>query len=420
MGAFALLGWLIGTSVFPPAEHRVEVAASNDVASRLESWTRTAAIVPLHAKLSFTPDAWVVDWLSALEHSGHLVTWSGTPAAVAMTLEASADPRGGTRIDLAAPPATALLVRDDASVIDSVTVRQLGARVTSPSTVGTVTATTGAQRVSATTPPASSQKAIVVIGRAGWEGKFIASALEERGWKVVVRFSIAPNVDVSERGAGALMLDTSRVAAVVAVDTTVARYSSEIARFVRSGGGLVLAGAASLAPSIADLAPGALGTRVRPATEPTDTIGLGATGFYPVSALRADGVEIERRPAGVAIAARRVRAGRVLQVGYDDSWRWRMAGGPGSVAAHRDWWANVVGSVAYSPAVAAPDSAPAGVPSDVQSAAPLAAMVDRIGPARSGPPSNGPHGPIDRRIFVTLIMILLLAEWTSRRLRGLR
>jgi hypothetical protein len=171
-----------------------------------------------------------------------------------------------------------------------------------------------------------------------------------------------------------------------------------------------------LAPSVAALAPGTLSGRLRPAVEPKDTISLGATGFYPVSALRPDGIVLERRAGGVAIAARRIGAGRVVQVGYDDSWRWRMAGGAGSVAAHRNWWSHVVGSVAYVPAAARP----ARTESNAENSAPLAAMVERLGAARSGPPSNGPMGPLDRRIFITLIMILLLAEWTSRRLRGLR
>jgi hypothetical protein len=86
------------------------------------------------------------------------------------------------------------------------------------------------------------------------------------------------------------------------------------------------------------------------------------------------------------------------------------------VAAHRNWWSHVVGSVAYVPAAARP----ARTESNAENSAPLAAMVERLGAARSGPPSNGPMGPLDRRIFITLIMILLLAEWTSRRLRGLR
>jgi len=144
---------------------------------------------------------------------------------------------------------------------------------------------------------------------------------------------------------------------------------------------------------------------------PADTIGLGATGFYPVASLARDAIALERRAGGVAIAVRRVGAGRVMQIGYDDSWRWRMAGGPGSEAAHRDWWSRLVSTVAYAPPVG--DEAGTG-------AAPLAAMVGRLGPPRPLPAGARGAPPVDRRIYMTLIIVLLLAEWGSRRLRGLR
>jgi hypothetical protein len=256
-------------------------------------------------------------------------------------------------------------------------------------------------------------RAIVIIGQAGWEGKFIASALEERGWPVIARFTVAPTVDVTQ-GASPLVIDTSRVAAVVAVDTTIARLGEVVARFVQSGGGLVLAGSSGSAASVAALAPGAVAERFRPASLPRDTIGLGSTGFYPVSRIKDDGVALERRTGGVSIAARRVGAGRVVQVGYDDSWRWRMAGAPGSEAAHRAWWSRVVGSVAYVPGDTADST------HNTNESAPLARLVDRLGPARAAAPAAPGRGPVDPRILITLIMLLLLTEWASRRMRGLR
>jgi hypothetical protein len=368
--------------------------------------------VRLHGDFATTPDAWVIDWLAALAHSGHAMTWSGSPPAVAMTSEALADPRHGVRIDVVAPSRTPVVLRDSASVIDSVRVTQLGATVVTPIVVGLIRGDAGGQGFSAVAPDSARLRNIVVIGDAGWEGKFIASALEERGWPVVARFHVAPSVDVAQ--GVALPLDTSRVAAVVAIDTTIQSLGAAIERFVRSGGGLVLAGPASLAAAVAPLRPGSLDARTRPSTLPTDTIGLGATGFYPVTALKADGVALERRAGGVAVAARRVGAGRVLQIGFDDSWRWRMAGGPGSEIAYGDWWARAVASVAYSSA-ATPSltNAPAA-------SAPTAHLIDRLGPSRQIAADQVPRAPLDRRLLLALIMILLLAEWSSRRLRGLR
>jgi hypothetical protein len=368
--------------------------------------------VALHTESATSPEAWIVDWLAALGHSGHAVTWSGGPPAVAMSVEALPDPNGAMRIDVATPAQTSVVLRDDASVIDSLRVKQLGGTVVTPMLVGRVVGSAAGQIFSAPASASPRLRAIAVIGAASWEGKFIASALEERGWPVIARFHVAPSVDVAE--GGVLPLDTSRIAALVALDTTIESLGVELQRFVRSGGGLVLAGPASRAASVAALSPGSLAPRTRPALRSADTIGLGSTGFYPVNAMKPDGVVLDRRADGIAIAARRVGAGRVLQVGYDDSWRWRMAGGVASEREHREWWTRAVGSVAYVPG--APDEVHLRSPES----APLAYLVSRLGPAQSAPASAMTRSAVDRRILMALIMILLLSEWASRRLRGAR
>lgn len=413
IGAFALLGWLLGASIMPAPGRRVTRASQTDVETKLAEWTRLPSSVALHGDFSTTPSAWAIDWLSALKHSGHAVTWSGSPPPVALTAEATADPRGSVRVSVAAPSDDRVSLRDDASVIDSVHVSNLGGSVTVPLLVGDVRANVRSQIAIASPPDSVPLKTIVVIGGAGWEGRFVVAALEERGWPVVARFAVAPNVDVTQ-GAGSLVLDTARVAAVVAIDTVVQRFGGAIARFVRSGGGLVLAGQSSSAPAAAPLAPGATGTRFRPAVLPRDTLDLGSTGFFPVTSLKPDAIPLERRTGGIAIAARRVGAGRVIQVGYDDSWRWRMAGAAGSENAHREWWSNIVSAVAYVPERTRSAAAVS------LSSAPLALLVDRVGPARATAPAGIGRAAIDRRLILAFIMILLIAEWASRRLRGMR
>jgi len=163
----------------------------------------------------------------------------------------------------------------------------------------------------------------------------------------------------------------------------------------------------------ASIAPGSIGVRFRPAVLPRDTLDLGSTGFFPVAQLKPDAIAIERRTGGVAIAARRVGAGRVIQVGYDDSWRWRMAGADGSEAAHREWWSRIVTAVAYVPQSATTSSRSA-------QSAPVAMLVDRVGPARGSPPAGAKRRPVDQRLILAAIMILLSTEWASRRLRGLK
>ena len=57
-------------------------------------------------------------------------------------------------------------------------------------------------------------------------------------------------------------------------------------------------------------------------------------------ALASDAVPLEARDGRVIAAARRVGAGRVVQLGYDETWRWRLAGSGDAPAAHRDYWSH--------------------------------------------------------------------------------
>jgi hypothetical protein len=410
VGSFALLGWLIGSTIIPRSGARVERVSAPDIAARLTDWTRTATPLIVHAELPAVPAPWIVSWMAALRHSGKSVRWTGEPPAVAISAQAAPDPVGGVRIDVAAPTAAFVRLADDASTLDTVRVSGVGASVASPIAVGAIRAEVGDQRAASRVLDSARVRAVLIVGGASWEGKFIAAALEERGWPVLARYSVAPNVEVTQ--GTALAIDTSRIAVVIAIDSTVQSLGTPLERFVRAGGGLILAGSAGRAPLARVLAPGAVGERTRPRVTRRDTIRLGTTGFYPVANLREEGVVLERRAGAIAVAARRYGAGRVIQAGYDDTWRWRLAGEPGAETAHREWWSRVVASAAYVPLAAA-----GGAPG--YDSAPLAGLVEALGAPRAGA-AGVPHAPLDRRIFMVLIMLLLLAEWTSRRLRGLR
>jgi hypothetical protein len=415
VGAFAVLGWLLGTSIIPLKSGRLERLTTSELATRLPRLTRSSGNIAIHVAMPTTPEPWQTDWLRALDHSGRTLSWSGSPPAVAMSVEPIADPDGGMRVDIAAPNGSVVALHDDASAIDSVRIANLGATVATPIAVGTIRGRVNDQTFSSPATDSVHLRSVMVVGAAGWEGKYIVSALEERGWPVVARFTVAPNVDVTE---GTIQsLDTSRVGVLIAIDSTVATLGSSVERFVRAGGGLVLAGPAASAKNVASIAPGTISRRTRPNVKPSDTVRLGSTGFYPV-ALKDDGIALEKRPDGVAVAARRVGAGRVVQVGYDDSWRWRMAGISGSERAHREWWSRLVASVAYAP-IARATPLPGAPAVSNAAAAPVAALTDRLGPPRVLA-SDIPSPPIDRRWLIALMMLLLLVEWASRRLRGLR
>src|SRR5205814_1528405 len=166
-------------------------------------------------------------------------------------------------------------------------------------------------------------------------------------------------------------------------------------------------------------------------------LNLATLPLVPIASLRDDAIPLEKRGAAVTSAARRFGAGRVLQLGYDDSWRWRMAGGDTGLRDHRQWWTRQVSSVAYASHIprashegrekAASLFAPTanrlggsgGSSSAPDDPAPLSDLVANIGPATSMGlmSSSGPSSDYIRWLFM-LLVAALVAEVASRRTRG--
>jgi hypothetical protein len=259
-------------------------------------------------------------------------------------------------------------------------------------------------------------KPVLVLGAAGWESKFTIAALEERGWRVASRVRVAPNVDVTQGPLGAI--DTARYSAVIALDSSAASSAGAVARYVRDGGGVIVAGAAARIGGVSAIVPGGVGRRVAgvagAVASAAPRTGLGV---FPVTALTRDAVALESRDDLVTVAARRVDAGRVVQSGYDETWRWRMAGGDEAAAAHREWWSRLVAAVAYAPLVAR-----AAASSELVDETPLASLIHALGPpatidARLAPTRDGAR---TTRVLFALVVGALVLEWASRRLRGAR
>jgi hypothetical protein len=191
-----------------------------------------------------------------------------------------------------------------------------------------------------------------------------------------------------------------------------------LARYVASGGGLILAGNAASNDAFALLRVGTTGrVKSAPMTQSGKGTTLRSLPLAPLVGLPRDAVVLERRDEDVAVAARRHVAGRVLQIGYVDSWRWRMSGGETSVADHRAWWTHAVASVAYATRISNPlatDSALDG--------APFAKLIASLGqPVAHLTVIGAPlSASISAKWLLALLAMCLLAEWTSRRLRGAR
>lgn len=410
-------------SARPTEPAGTRVAREGDLAVALARWTISS---PDTAIVRFTrpPAPAARDWLVALRRAGSVVRWSGrglTPLAA--TVEPVPEPGGAARIAIAGPPGASAMLADDAGALGSVVAGRAGGSVTGVQTSGTVTATTPGAVVRVESPPALTLRRVLVLGSAGWESKFVVAALEERGWTVDARLMVAPGVSVTQGSPAEL--DTSRYSAVVVLDTTAAPWAGRIARYVLSGGGAILAGEASRPRALAVIAPGTIGARVNGVPDAiTGRQPLAGLPLFPIARLRPDAVPLARRDAMVAVAARRAGAGRILQSGYAESWRWRMEGGDNASGAHRAWWSNAVSSVAYAPATMRQPVTGAEARATLASvidAAPFAHLIGALGDAV--PAAGAPRGAATRVRGVWLLagiaVMALLAEWTSRRLRSL-
>ena len=428
VASIAMLAWMLWLSLDSGRPEMVVSARSVGLDPALRAWTR-AGTAPdrIAAQFDSTPSPTQRDWLGALRSAGRTVTWSGDLPATAISVRRVASPQGGFMIQTAAPEGARVRLFDDVGVLDTANAHAGGARFAIPFSAGIITARVGGTVASAGEPDSITIKRLLVIGRAGWESKFVVAALEEDDWKVDARMRIAPGVNVTQ-GANA-EIDTARYSAVIALDESAAPYSAAIAGFVSTGGGLVLSGTAASLDAFAGVRPGAPG-RVTGgavlASEP-GAISLRSLSLIPVSGLKGDAIVLERRDGAAAVAVRRHVAGRVLQQGYVDTWRWRMSGDDQSLAAHRAWWTRSVAGVAYAPNLRSHEMVEADrigllVPlRRLRDNAPYARMIASLGEAtgQSGLSVAG-AGSISGGWMFAFLSFFLLAELASRRFRGRR
>jgi hypothetical protein len=413
--SLALVAFALWRLVAGPRSGGVVQVASSALARNLPA-LEAANTAALHVAFDAAPTPAERDALAAMAHAGTRVTWSGEALAPLAPLVAVArrarEPGRPVLVSVASTGSVAL--SDGLGALDTVPAGRAvpGATVAAGLPSGALAARSGGTRVPVGVPAPGALRPVLVVGRAGWEAKFTVAALEEQGWSVQERLFVAPGAVVTQGQASAP--DTSRYSAVVALDTTLGSIAPSIVRFVRDGGGLVLLADAANAPAVRAIAPARAGARRLAAARSFDVAEpVGAMALFPLESPRADAVRLGARGALVTMAARREGAGRVLQAGFDETWRWRMQGGAGAVAAHRAWWSGLVASVAYVP-FAPP---PAGADAASAEGAPLARLVDALGP----PVASVPRGAPPRRLPVWLLpalLLSLLAEWASRRWRG--
>ena len=414
----ALLVWSLALALGWGGKGAVERASTETLSEALVRWTTVARPERVHVAFDHAPSLVERDWLAALVGAGTQVSWSGPSLMpTALALEPRADPAGGVEVSVAAPAGALVVLRDTLGPLDSARVEALGGvRAYIPRPRATLDAAVGAVVARAALADSLELKRLLVLGAAGWETKFAVAALEERGWRVDAEVRVSPQTTVRQGSVTAI--DTSRYSAVLVLDTTAAAYAERIGRYVRSGGGLVLWSPAVDAPRLAALAPGrgrgaVIEDEGRP---PSDSAPRQALSIAPITGLVPEAVVLERRGEHVTLAARRLGAGRVVETGYVNTWRWRMAGGEDAPEQHRTWLAGLVASVAYVGRLEAGQVPPSN-------AAPLATLIDRLGPAVVAEEVEA-GGGLDRAVLARWLFaslcLALLAEWASRRTRGAR
>ena len=416
LGIVAISAWILNAAL--PRTSPVVSVPGDELGDALPTWTRDGEVDAVHVRVDRTPDETASAWLAALRRAGVEVSWKGEGLIpVALETFATANPAGGT-IVLASAGADAAVVSDALGSLDTLDLAGSGnlISVRLASLEGDVTVLSGTQPARATPAPHAEPKRLYVAGAAGWEAKFVIAALEEAGWEVDARLFVAPGHDVVQGTGTRAALDTSRHSAVILIDSMAAESVRGVESFVRAGGGVVLAGEASRARRVADLVSWRAGERESAplGTLPGDSLWRGLS-RVPLELPTTDergAVAIEIRAGQPIVVARRYYAGRVLGVGYDETWRWRMAGGEQSVGDHRAWWSRLVSSAARRPASSDADAA---------GAAPVAELHRVLGPSDDVVPMDAgiPRGALSHALGLVALGALLL-EWILRRARGAR
>ncbi len=424
--AFACMATLLWHMLTPSTTDRVggTVGADGALDTPLAELIRTRAET-LIVSLAGAPDARARATLRAVRGTGRVIRLT-TPRALTATAVAVEDEWraiGGARMQAVGSNATAAVFSDGAGLLDTVRLAASGVRMSAGPLQGPLRVASATSRASVSswraTLPLTARA--LVVGEASWESRFLVAALEEAGWPVDVSVSLSPKVTIAQ---GSARIPTiARHAVTIVLPGAPTATLAALPAFVRAGGGVILVGDAARAPGLAAVRAGA--------PLPAVTGEAGAEGsamprdgldLDPIGALAAGSVALESRDGRTAVAARRIGAGRVVQVGYENSWLWRMAGNDDAPAAHRRWWTALVSSVVAQRAPVR--NLVLDAEHDTLDAAPLASLARDLGlptieATSTASISRSFIASVDPRWLLAIAMLSLVASWTLRRWRGL-
>ena len=422
IASMALLLWrLLATST--PVRVVAAVGSNGALDTPFPALLRSAADT-MDIAINGVPDVRTRAMLRALRGSGHTLRLSAPRALppLAIAVEDEWKAIGSSRLQVVANDSAVASVADDAGLLDSMRLTTTGAHAASGPVQGVLRVADAASHASVASlrAGAPSSARVLVLGDATWESRFLISALEEDGWPVDAAVSLSPKVTVSQGTTRSP--STARHAIVVLLPGASSSAVSTLPQFVRAGGGLVIVGEAARLGGLGALRVGTPGATIagelgaEASEEPRHGLDL-----VPMMSVSTAAVVLERRDGMTAVAARRLGAGRVVQVGYDNSWLWRMAGDDASPAAHRRWWTTLLSSIVPMRAPRATIALDAE--HDTLDAAPLASLVRDFGspvvrPAAVIPVNQLSIAAIDPRWILALAVVSLVASWVIRRWRG--
>jgi hypothetical protein len=419
----ALVLWLLAAPV-GRGTLRTVVSPNGATDTPLPVLLRSAAET-VDVTLAGVPDARTRATLRALRGSGHVVRlFAPRPlASLATAAEEEWRATGRTRIQVVSSDSSLASLRDAAGLIDSVRVGPAGLQPGSGPVQGAfaIDASTARASVAPLIAGAPAVARVLVLGDATWESRFLVASLEEAGWPVDAGLTLSPRVTITQ--GSTLEPSRSRHALVVLLPGASAAAVSRLPGFVRDGGGLVIVGESARMPALAPLRAGSPGVLI------AGELGAESSGtprhgldLVPIAALVAGSVVLETRDGVTAVAARRVGSGRVVQVGYANSWLWRMAGNDDAPVAHRRWWTSLLASVV--PLSAPTSRIVTAAESDTLTAAPVAALARAVGlpalrDAGVSSTRRDIRASIDLKWVLVAALLLLVASWVLRRWRGL-
>lgn len=391
-----------------PSEDSARAESRNAAISELTRVSVNDLPSRIHFDLDGIPSPTQRAWQRALRGAGSKISWSGNLEPIAISIRPVAAPSAQSIVTATSFGPSAALLRDDISTIDSASGGRPLISASLPIASGRVRVVSGNDSAYATASDSAALKSILVIGKANWETKFVLAALEEAGWKTEAAISVAPSIAVTQGSIATI--DTAHYSAVVALDESADSRAASIRTFVRSGGGLILGDAAARTTAFTALRVSEPGSPPRASTGDTVTRALSA--FAPLR-VGSDAIAVEQNKGMVSVAAKRVEFGRVIQIGYADTWKWRLQGPARGIDEHRDWWSHLLAQVAHA--------SRSGVADGAGDPAPYSDLVNVAGLPSAQPQLSKPLSRSSSELLWMLgLFTLLLVEWASRRLRGAR